>query len=114
MDGSLTEWVWPASATFRLNGHANAKRSDSARRNSHIRTASPLEDGLRFRETGFQGQRQLAEIPSTPELVSAETTALRAKPTCSGPFGAKREIPKFERVRGGGRTQYRTCLCMEF
>src|SRR3954469_22093690 len=59
MDGSLTAWVWPASAIFRLNGHANAKRSDSPRRNYHIRTASPLEDGLRFRETRFEGQRQL-------------------------------------------------------
>jgi hypothetical protein len=38
-------------------------------------------------------------------LSSAETTAPTAQPASSGLFGAKREIPKFERVRGGaGRT----------
>ena len=59
MDGFLSECVWPASAIFRVNGHTNAKRSDSARRNSHFE----LEVGLRFPETGFQGQRQLARNP---------------------------------------------------
>ena len=32
------------------------------------------------------------------EFVSAETTPPTAQPASSGPFGAKREIPKFERV----------------
>src|SRR3954467_222627 len=32
-----------------------------ARRSNDIRTESPLEDGLHFRETGFQGQRQLGK-----------------------------------------------------
>jgi len=114
MDGSLTEWVWPASAIFRLNGHANAKRSDSARRNYHIRTASPLEDGLLFRETGFQGQRQLRKnLPHAGISLCAETIAPTTQPASSGRFGAMREISKFDRIRGGGRSRSRTCLYAE-
>jgi hypothetical protein len=62
----------------------------------------------------FKARDNSAEISSTPELVSAETTAPTAQPASSGPFGAKREIPKFERVRGGGCSPDRTSLSLQF
>ena len=70
-------------------------------------------NGLRCRATGFQGQRQLGRNLLPSELVSSETTAPTAQPAGSGPFGAKREIPKFERVRGGpgrARTSNQTVM----
>ena len=46
---------------------------------------------------------------STPELVSTETTASTSQPASSGPFGAKREILRFERVRGGPERTRTAC-----
>ena len=54
----------------------------------------------------FKARDNSAKISSTPELVSAETTTPTAQPASSAPFGAKREIPKFERVRGGPGRSY--------
>ena len=65
-----------------------------------IRTASLLVDnGLRCQATGFKAKDKSTEISSPPELVSVETTVPTVEPASSGPFAAKKEIPKLERLR---------------
>ena len=52
------------------------------------------------------------EISLWPECVSEETGARMAAPAYSGTFSGFQEPHVFAEVRGGGRSRYRTRLCI--
>src|SRR5256885_5907715 len=51
-------WEWPASPTCPPSGLGSTKCSDFLRHNRHSNRVSASR-GLRFRETGFRGQRKM-------------------------------------------------------
>jgi hypothetical protein len=54
----LVAWEWPASPTCPPSGLGSTRCSDFLRRNRHSNRVSASR-GLRFRETGFRGQRKM-------------------------------------------------------
>ena len=79
------EWELLASPICRLNGLASTRCSAFLRSKRRIRTISAL-GGLRFRETGFCGQRQTAEIVTQPQVSRLWRSRKARAPRQSGPI----------------------------
>jgi hypothetical protein len=52
-------------------------------------------------------------IAGASEIVPAEAEVMMQRPANRGRLGSLQEISQFERMRGGGRSHYRTCLSAE-
>ena len=77
--------------------------------NVTIRTG--LCDGcLCFRETGFETQRKRRGNSLVFSLAAFRDKAIAQKAANTALFTVLREISRFERVSGGGRSRYRTCI----
>src|SRR3954463_6987148 len=100
MGGFHTEWEFADFAISPQNGVASERCSGFSEQSAQVPPLLPT----RFYGAGnqdFEGRDNSAEIPSMPELVSAETAMPTAEPANWGPFGTQQETARFERVRGG-------------
>src|SRR6266446_8099711 len=84
-------WEWPASPTCPPSGLGSTRCSDFLRRNRHSNRVSASR-GLRFRETGFRGQRKMRrnDLPTVTSRLCERTVA--PIPANSGPFVHFQEI----------------------
>src|SRR5258707_8645906 len=106
-------WEWPASPTCPPSGLGSTRCSDFLQRNRHSNRVSASR-GLRFRETGFRGQRKMRRNDVPTVTMPSLRTNRRTDPANSGLFVLFQEISGSIRLRGGGCRPDRTGLDVKF